>query len=305
MENGMDMWIPITIFAAFCQNARSALQRHFAGKLGTTGATFVRFGYGVPFALIYLAGLHVVGGIPLPEPNVSFAIFGMAGGIAQILATFLLVYLFSLRNFVAGTAYSKTEPVQAAIFGLVLLGETVTPVAGLAIAVGVVGVIFVSLAGKPVSLGSLVTALAGRPAQIGLASAAMFGLSAVCYRAASLSLGGPGFLMQASFTLAFVTVFQTAAMVVWMLLRERGQLRASIENWRGAVWVGLIGVAGSAGWFTAMTLERVAYVRALGQIELIFTFIVSWRIFREKLHPAEAIGTALIATGIVLLLLGS
>ncbi|MAA99064.1 MAG: hypothetical protein CMN87_19160 [Stappia sp.] len=301
----MDLWIPVTIFAAFCQNARSALQRHLAGRLGTTGATFVRFGYGVPFALVYLAGLHWLGGHSLPEPNAPFAFYGMVGGIAQILATFLLVYLFSLRNFVAGTAYSKTEPVQAAIFGLVLLGETVTPLAGLAIAVGVVGVIFVSLAGKPVGFGSLVTALAGRPAQIGLASAAMFGLSAVCYRAASLSLGGPGFLMQAAFTLAFVTTFQTIAMIAWMAWREPDQLRASAVNWRGAVWVGLVGVAGSAGWFTAMTLEKVAYVRALGQIELIFTFIVSWRIFRETLHPAELIGTALIAGGIVLLLLGT
>lgn len=133
----------------------------------------------------------------------------------------------------------------------------------------------------------------------------MFGLSAVCYRAASLSLGGPGFLMQAAFTLAFVTTFQTVVMIVWMAWREPDQLRASAVNWRGAVWVGLVGVAGSAGWFTAMTLEKVAYVRALGQIELIFTFIVSWRIFRETLHPSELIGTALIAGGIVLLLLGT
>ena len=65
----MDLWIPVTIFAAFCQNARSALQRHLAGRLGTTGATFVRFGYGVPFALVYLAGLHWLGGHSLPEPN--------------------------------------------------------------------------------------------------------------------------------------------------------------------------------------------------------------------------------------------
>ncbi len=305
MWQRMDLWIPITVFAAFCQNARSALQRHFTARLGTTGATFVRFGYGVPFALLYLAGLHVVGGMPLPEPNASFAIFGMIGGIAQILATFLLVYLFSLRNFVAGTAYSKTEPVQAAIFGLVLLGETITPLAGVAIAVGVVGVIFMSLAGKPVSAGALLTALTGRPAQIGLASAAMFGISAVCYRAASLALGGPGFLMQAGFTLAFVTAFQTLAMVAWMSLREPDQLRASLTHWRGAVWVGLVGVAGSAGWFTAMTLEKVAYVRALGQVELIFTFIVSWWFFREKLLPGEIVGTVLIAGGIVLLLLGT
>jgi drug/metabolite transporter (DMT)-like permease len=300
----MDLWIPITVFAAFCQNARSALQKHLKGRLGTTGATFVRFGYGFPFALAYLAVLHVGLGYALPSPGADFWAIGAAGGLAQIAATFLLVHLFSYRNFVVGTAYSKTEPVQAAIFGLTFLGEAVTPLAALAIAIGVAGVVMISLAGQRVGLKSVLAALAGRPALIGLASAALFGVSAVCVRGASLSLGGPNFLMQAGFSLAYVTVFQTVAMVLWMAWREPGQLAASLASWRAAIWVGLSGVAGSAGWFTAMTLQQVAYVRALAQIELIFTFLVSWLVFRERVRGAEAAGAVLIAAGIVVLLLG-
>lgn len=300
----MDLWIPITVFAAFCQNARSALQKHLKGRLGTTGATFVRFGYGFPFALAYLAVLHFGLGYALPSPGADFWAIGAAGGLAQIAATFLLVHLFSYRNFVVGTAYSKTEPVQAAIFGLAFLGEAVTPLAALAIAIGVAGVVMISLAGQRVGLKSVLAALAGRPALIGLASAALFGVSAVCVRGASLSLGGPNFLMQAGFSLAYVTVFQTVAMVLWMAWREPGQLAASLASWRAAIWVGLSGVAGSAGWFTAMTLQQVAYVRALAQIELIFTFVVSWLVFRERVRGAEAAGAVLIAAGIVVLLLG-
>ncbi|AXS39112.1 DMT family transporter [Breoghania sp. L-A4] len=300
----MELWIPITIAAAFCQNLRSALQKHLKGKLGTTGATFVRFGYGFPFASLYVAALHFGAGYPLPESNIPFALAGMAGGLAQIFATFLLVHLFSYRNFAVGTAYSKTEPVQAAIFGLVLLGETVTLPAVGAILIGVIGVITISMARTPLTMRALVTSLTGRPALIGLASAACFGISAVCYRYASLSLGGPNFVMQAAYTLGFVTVFQTAAMLLWMRKYEPEQLIASIEHWRTAVWVGLVGVLGSAGWFTAMTLQKVAYVRMLAQVELIFTFAAAWFIFREKSNRWEVLGCVLIVASIIGLLMG-
>ena len=298
----MELWIPITIAAAFLQNVRSALQKHLKGRLGTTGATFVRFGYGFPFASAYVAVLHLGLGHPLPVANVPFALAAMAGGLAQIFATFLLVHLFSYRNFAVGTAYSKTEPVQAAIFGLVLLGETVTASAVLAIAIGVVGVIVISMARQPLSWRAVSASLVGRPALIGLASAALFGASAACYRAASLSLGGPDFLMKAAFTLGFVTVFQTAVMALYMRKREPEQLAASLAHWRIAVWVGLVGVTASAGWFTAMTLQKVAYVRMLAQIELVFTFAASVLIFREAINRKEIVGCVLIVGSIVLLL---
>ena len=298
----MELWIPITIAAAFLQNVRSALQRHLKGRLGTTGATFVRFGYGFPFASAYVAVLHLGFGHALPVASIPFALTAMAGGLAQIFATFLLVHLFSYRNFAVGTAYSKTEPVQAAIFGLVLLGETVTASAVLAIAIGVAGVIVISIARQPLSWRAVSASLVGRPALIGLASAALFGASAACYRAASLSLGGPDFLMKAAFTLGFVTVFQTAAMALYMRKHEPEQLAASLAHWRIAVWVGLVGVTASAGWFTAMTLQKVAYVRMLAQIELVFTFAASVLIFREAINRKEIIGCVLIVGSIVLLL---
>ncbi len=305
----MEFWVLITIFAAFCQNLRSALQKHLKGALGTTGATFIRFGYGFPVALIYVCALHFGFDFAWPEPNLSFFAFGAVGGLAQIFATFLLVYLFSYRNFAIGTAYSKTEPMQAAIFGLVILGETVTMNAVVAIIVGVIGVALISLARSSMTPRSIIAALMGRSALVGLASAALFGVSAVAYRAASLSLasapfsGDAGFLMQAGFTLAFVTVFQTIVMAVWMRWREADELRACFVNWRVAGWVGVVGVVGSAGWFTAMTLQNVAYVRALAQIELVFTFAASWFFFREKINVWEFLGCLLIIGGILILLL--
>ena len=300
----MELWVPITIAAAFLQNLRSALQKHLKGSLSTYGATFCRFVYAAPLAIVYAALLGEGYGFEWPVPNLRFALFAMLGGVAQITATALLVYLFSLRNFAVGTTYSKTETVQTAIFGLVILSEPVSPAAAFAIGISLAGVTAISVARSALTLRNLLLGWTGRAAFVGMLSGTFFGLSAVAYRAASLSLGGEGFLMQAAFTLACVLVFQTAVMAVWIRAREPGELTRVFRRWRTASLVGVAGMVGSAGWFTAMTLENAAYVRALGQVELVFTFIASYFFFRERSTGLELAGIALIVAGIVILLLG-
>ncbi|MBN9057146.1 MAG: DMT family transporter [Rhizobiales bacterium] len=298
----MEAWIAITITAAFLQNLRSALQKHLQGSLGTRGASFVRFGYGFPVALAYVVGLHLIGGYEFPALNLTFVLWAVIGGLAQIFATMLLVHLFSLRNFAVGTAYSKTEPVQAAIFGFVLLGERITLGAVVAIIVGVIGVMLISLARAPLSWRNTFAALTSRTALIGIASGAVFGVSAVAYRSASLSLDGPGPIMNAAVTLACVTTFQTAFMLVWMGWKDKREIVDVLKSWRSSSLVGIAGVLGSACWFTAMSLQQVAYVRALGQIELVFTFMASYFLFHERVNRTEVAGCLLIVCGILGLL---
>ena len=304
----MELWVPITLAAAFMQNLRSALQKHLKGSLSTLGATFCRFVYAAPLALVYVVLLGEGYGFAWPEPNPRFVAFAVLGGLTQITATALLVYLFSLRNFAVGTTYSKTETVQTAIFGLVILGEPVSSLAAVAIVISLVGVMSISVAKSHLTLRNLLLdwtgGWTGRAAFIGILSGTFFGLSAVSYRAAALSLGGEGFLMQAAFTLACVVVFQTAVMAVWIRVREPGELTRVFRGWRVASLVGIAGMIGSVGWFTAMTLENAAYVRAVGQVELVFTFIASYFFFRERSTPLEITGILLIVAGIVILLLG-
>lgn len=298
-----ELWVPITLAAAFCQNLRSALQKHLKGRLSTSGATFARFGFGFPVAAAYVLLLHYAAGFAFSTPNVSFFAWGVLGGATQIGATALLVYLFGFRNFAVGTAYSKTETVQAAVFGVVFLGDRLTWPAILAILISLVGVMSISLARSAGGVRSLATALFERTTLIGLASGALFGVSAVAYRGASLSLDGPHFLMQAGYTLAWVTGLQTIAMLIYIRLREPGQITKIGAAWKTASVVGLAGALGSMGWFTAMTIQNVAYVRALGQIELVFTFIASTVFFKEKSTGTEIFGIVLIVLGILLLLL--
>jgi len=299
----LELWIPITIAAAFLQNLRSAAQKHLKGVMGTTGATFVRFGFGVPFALLFVFVLNRFAGYSLPTPNASFLAWAMLGGVMQILATFLLIHLFSFRNFIVGTAYSRTEPAQAALFGLLFLGEAATGGVLAAIAISVFGVMLISVARGEVSWRSLFTSLGSRNAVIGLSSGTAFGVAAVAYRAASLSLGGPNFMMQAAVTLAFVIVFQTVLMAAWMLWKDRDEIARIAKAWKPSLFVGLVGASASFGWFMAMTLQQAAVVKALAQVEMIFTLLSSAWFFREHINRMELVGSALIVGGILVLLL--
>ncbi|OHV73222.1 DMT family transporter [Ensifer sp. LCM 4579] len=301
----METWVLITVAAAFLQNVRSAMQKHLKGVMGTTGATFVRFGFGLPFALFYLAFLWR-SGHALPVPDGTFLLWAAVGGLAQIAATFLLVHLFSFRNFAVGTAYSRTEPAQAALFGLLFLGEKASPGAVVAIAISVVGVMLISVARTTLSIRSLITSVFSRTAGNGLLSGTLFGLSAVSYRSASLalapSLPAPDYLMQAGFTLSFVILMQTLAMLAWIVLREPDELGRIGGAWKPAALVGFVGASASFGWFSAMTLQQAAMVKVVAQVEMLFTFASSFFVFREWITRLELIGCLLIVLGVVTLL---
>lgn len=301
----METWVLITIAAAFLQNVRSTMQKHLKGAMGTTGATFVRFGFGLPFAFLYLA-LLVWAGRNLPAPNGTFFLWALVGGLSQIVATFLLVHLFSFRNFAVGTAYSRTEPAQAALFGLIFLGEKASSGAIAAIAVSVVGVMLISVARTTLSIRSLATSIFTRTAGIGLLSGTFFGLSAVAYRSAALalapSLPTPDYLIQAGFTLGFVILLQTIVMLAWIAIVEPGELGRIRAAWKPAALVGFVGASASFGWFSAMTLQQAAMVKVVAQVEMLFTFASSFFVFREWITRLELLGCLLIVLGVVLLI---
>lgn len=309
----MALWIPITLFAAFMQNLRSALQKHLKRQLSDTGATFARFLFAAPLAGLYVLALSTgpltASGLrdtaPLPDIHGTFLLLCVGGGIAQILATLLLVRLFSFRNFTVGTTFSKTESLQAALFGLLILGETVSAGGLIAILVSLLGVVLISLHDGPGEPTAGLRALRRPDASVllGIGAGGLFGLSAVAFRGASLSLDSGDVFLRAGFTLLCVTVIQTLLMMGWMQLRMPGEMLRVLRAWRTAGLVGITGVLASIGWFTAMTLENAAYVRALGQVELVFAFGASWLLFRERSTPRELTGIALVIAGVVLLLL--
>jgi drug/metabolite transporter (DMT)-like permease len=284
------LWIPVTVWAAFAQTVRNAAQRHLTAELGTLGATLVRFFYGVPFAALWLWGVSAVSGSPLPQSHAVFFGWVLFGCITQIGATALLLRVMQERNFALGVAYSKSEVLQVAIFGLLVLGDPITIGTALAVAAGTAGVFLLSPGWRG--------AFSSRTALMGLGCGALFALSSVGYRGAELSLGDGSFVMAAAFTLLIAQVLQSFLLGGWLLLRTPDVVRRVLVAWRVSLFAGFMGAAASAGWFTAFAIEPVAHVRTLGLIELVFSYVVSRRLFREKLSPLELAGMSLLALGV-------
>ncbi|WP_425049987.1 EamA/RhaT family transporter [Psychromarinibacter sp. S121] len=295
----MDIWILATLFAAAVQTMRFMLQKQVkAAGLSTGGATFSRFLFAVPLAACAAAVLAQVFAEPWPGFTGRFWTYAAVGGLGQIIGTYCTVALFGLRNFAVGIAFTKTETVQVALFSLIFLGEAVTGMGLLAIFVGLAGVILISLkpAGTEGGVGSRAVAL-------GLLGGAAFGISAIGYRGATLELGDGNFLFRAALTLSMVTLLQSLAMSAWLRLREPGEMTKVVRAWRSTLPVGVTGMLGSFGWFTAFTLQNAAYVRALGQIELIFGFAVTVLVFRERLSVREVAGGLLLGVSVAMLVL--
>lgn len=299
----MELWVIITVAAAFFQNIRSTVQKHLKGVMSNSGATFVRFGYGVPFALLYFLVFFFAFDTNWPKLEPSFFLWVSIAGVSQILATALLLHVFSFRNFAVGTAYSRTEPIQTAIFALILFGETLTTGGLLAIAVSIVGVMVISIARTELRPASLIASITSQTAILGIASGTLFGLAAVSYRAATQSVLHDLFFIRSAVTLCAAIVLQTVVMLVWIAWKERAQLQNIIAAWKPSLLVGFVGATASFGWFTAFTLQQAALVKVVAQIELLFTFASSVFFFREHINRLEIIGCILISAGILLLVL--
>jgi drug/metabolite transporter (DMT)-like permease len=293
-------WIPITIWAAFCQTIRTGLQKQLKGRLSTNGASFTRFAYGLPLAVAYLGITLWATGKTIPAGNSEFYLWTTVGAVAQILATNLLILALSMRNFVVATAYSKTEALQAAAFGMVILAEPVSLSGVAAIVIGTLGVLLISLKGSENPMRAFLLGWTERSALVGIGSGALFAISAIGFRAASLSLGEDFLPLAAATTLVHAILLQIALMMAYLVLREPGELRRVAAAWRPGLIVGMASAAGSAGWFTAMALQVAAYVRMLGMTEMAFTFLMSYLVFRERPTRSEIIGVIVLLAGILL-----
>jgi drug/metabolite transporter (DMT)-like permease len=301
----MPLWIAATLSAALFQCWRTALQQRLRGQLSVNGAGVVRYLYGIPFGLLLLAGYAVATGQVVPAVG-GLRFLGLAalGGLTQIVGTNLLIMSFGPRGFAVGTAYSKTEAVQGALLALILLGERISALSTLGIAVGVAGVLYLSLAGRNLSGMDLLRATVQPAALCGFGAGTGFALTSIFIKAANQELPHADPVMRALVTLCVANALQTVMQGGWLLWKEPEQFRAVFRTWRSSLPVGALSACGSACWFAGFALAPVAMVRALGQVEIIFTLLFSRFYLRETLKRQEVVGAFGIVAGVVLLLLG-
>jgi drug/metabolite transporter (DMT)-like permease len=289
------LWAVFTLIAAAAQTARNAMQRELTATLGTVGATHVRFLFGFPFALLFLFGLLAVTGDALPAVPPMYWPWIAAGALGQIAATATMLSVMGQRSFVVAYAYIKTEPVQVALFGLVFLGDHVTPLTGTAILIATAGVIVMSL--KPGAAEASTT----RSTVIGLISGALFALSAISYRGAILSLQLSDFVLAATFTLAVGLVIQAALLSLYLALRDPKVLRDIMRAWKPSLFAGFMGAFASQFWFLAFAITTAANVRTLALVEVLFAQGVTRFIFKQPTTAREAVGIVLVVIGVAAL----
>jgi drug/metabolite transporter (DMT)-like permease len=289
------LWAVFTVLAAAAQTARNAMQRELTASLGTVGATHVRFLFGFPFALVFLALVSIASGLALPRPGMLFWPWIALGTLAQIAATALMLAAMGERSFVVAIAYIKTEPVQVALFGLVFLGDKLTVGMTAAILIATAGVVVMSLKAGERTGGA-------QPMALGLTAGGMFALSAIGYRGAILTVEQSSFVMAATFTLAVGLVIQAALLSLYLAIRDRAVLVAIARAWRPSLLTGFMGATASQFWFLALALATAASVRTLALVEVLFAQAISRFVFGQKTTPREALGIVLVTLGVALLI---
>jgi len=299
------IWLPATLVAGAVQAWRTAVQRRVSHSLSINAAGLVRYLYGIPFALLLLGGYRLVFPTALSAIGPLFLPFCLAGGLAQIIATNLLIMAFKHRNFVVGTAYSKTEAVQGAVLSFLLLGERLHPLAWAGIGCGVMGVMLLSTGGKRMGPGDFLRALTQPAAITGIASGFFFALTAIGIRRATQSVGGDDRILAALLVLVATVLMQTLLQGAWLMWREPGEMRRVLANWRVSGQVGLLSALGSACWFTGFATAPVALVRIVGQIEVAFTMAFGHFYLKERMRGSEVAGLMLVVGGVALALMGS
>ncbi|MGY9012251.1 MAG: EamA family transporter [Rhodobacterales bacterium] len=298
----MELWIAVTIGAAFFQTLRFMLQKLLsASALSSAGATFARFFYSAPLVVVLLATYFALTETAFPATSLRYWIFALSGGLAQILATLCVVMLFKTRNFAVGITFKKTEVIQTALVGFVILGESISQAGFAVIMIGLIGVLLLSE--MPEMEGDWFRRIRNQASHLGVLAGFLFAISGVCYRGASLEIDSADPLLRAGVTLACVTSAQLIGMALWLRWFEPGQISAVWAARRSAAWIGLTSMVGSFCWFTAFTLQNVAYVNALGQIELIFSLIASVFFFKERITKKELAGLGFLTISILGLIL--
>jgi len=295
------LWIPVTLIAAAAQTARNATQRSLIDRIGTVGATQVRFLYGLPFAIAFLALVCAVLREAPPAIGADALGFALAGALLQILATALMLMAMRSKSFAVATATIKTEPVLTALVGFALLGDALSPLKVAAILMATAGVVVVSV--KPDALHAM--GREARPALLGVAAGGCFGLSAVAFRGAILALPTGGFVLKASTILALALAIQTCVLLVYLVLFDRTALMRSFGVWRASLGAGFLGAFASQFWFLGFALTTAANVRTLALVEVLMAQAVSRKLFAEGTGRREYLGMALMVAGVGLLLIAA
>jgi len=285
----------VVLVAALAQTLRNAAQRELTQTVGTLAATFARLVYGLPFAAVWLVAVLLWFHATLPAVNAGFVGWIFLGAITNVAGTALLLSAMTRRNFLVAVAYGKTEILMVALFSLLLIGELVSAVTAGAMLLATVSVLLLSMQGGKADLKSLAAAAVSATGWMGIGSGAAFAVAIVSYRAAAMELGhGIPFVLVGAFGMACAQLMQSALLGAYLALRRRDVLRQALRSTWMSHAAGMLGALATIGWLTAVSVRSASDVRTLALIEVLFSYVISRRLFKERLRGMELGGIVLL-----------
>lgn len=298
------IWISIAVFAALMQAVRTAAQKTLNQRMSNLATTYVRSLVGLPIMLAYLAVVLATVGGGVPRFSAAYLGFTFLGALAQVLATMLLIFMFKLKTFAVGSMLIKCDIVMTAVLGSLFFSEVLSLGGFLALLVVLAGVVLLST-GKigPAGLGTareLVASATALPTRVALTCALLFTFSYLFLREATLAITPGGALWRGAWTVVVATAMQVVFGGVWLWLKEPSAFGQMWPNRGIAGFIGLSSAMGSIGWFTAFAMQNASYVRAVGQIEVVFTVLISSLYFRERITGIEFAGIIVTVVGVLM-----
>jgi len=295
------LWIPIAMTAGLCQAVRTAAQKALNARLSAWMVTYVRSLYGLPIMLVYLWAVVTWEGLGAPRLHAEYLLHCFGAATSQVVATFLLIRLFHMSNFAVGTMLTKTDVMQAALVGTIFFSEEITAIGWLGILTTVIGVMLLSADKARGALsGRWHRLFTSKATATGLATGFLFCLSYLFLREASLVMDQGSAFYRGAWSVVMVTAMQVAGLGLCLLASERAEFAKLPRLVGPSLFIGVTSTAGSIGWFTAMAMENASYVKAVGQVEVVFTILISLYYFRERIRALEYLGMAVIVVAVLL-----
>ena len=293
-------WIVTSVMGAFFQNARSSIQKKLNTEMSLMASTYVRFAFSLPILFvvffIYFGNFNY---FIISVQNSNFITYVILASVLQISFTLLFLYLLKFTNFLVGTALSKTEVIQIAFFEFIILKDYLNFYALLGIMISTIGVIIFSTK----DLKNIINGFFSKSTVVGLLCGTLLALSVVFYRGSMefLEFTNKNF-DRALLTLFAATIIQTSLITFYLLLFEINEFKKIKSNIKLSSLAGFFGFSATISWFYSFSLVQAALVRAVGQIELLFSYVSSRFMFKEKVRYIEIFGIIIFIFGLILVI---
>lgn len=91
-------------------------------------------------------------------------------------------------------------------------------------------------------------------------------------------------------------------LTTYLAIRDRDTLKQMFAKPKLVVMTSVASFIGSFGWFSAMSLQAVPYVKTLGQVEIFFTMLISFFYLKQAIPKKDIFALLLVGVAAVLVM---